>query len=345
MDKIQNILDKPTNNKTVFGTVLHIEHENGKVIFSGGSGNLNKDSQYYIASTTKLYTVAMIMKLRAEKKLNLEDTLSKFFPEEIYKGLNTYQGPDHSADITIEQLLSHTSGIPDYFSGKDNNGICLSDELTKGNDRKWSFDDALAIARNSKSTFAPGQDKKALYSDTNFQLLGRIIELLRKDSIEQIFQKEIFAPLKLTHTYMYEGLPDQKPMEMYFKDKELLIPKAMESVRADGGIVSTAGEAAIFLKQFFDGYFFPKEYFRQMRAEYRSVMFPLKYGIGIMRYKLPRLFTMFRDIPEMIGHSGLSGAFEYYCPEKNIYLTGTVNQISNPSISYRILATILMSLK
>ena len=78
-----------------------------------------------------------------------------------------------------------------------------------------------------------------------------------------IFTKEIFQPLKLENTYMYEGKAGQKPMEMYYKDHQLLIPQAMSSVRADGGIVSTAEESIIFIKNFFNGFFFPKEYFKK----------------------------------------------------------------------------------
>jgi CubicO group peptidase (beta-lactamase class C family) len=342
--KITKQLESIINGKTILGTALRIERSSGEVIFDGATGNLKTSSQYFIASTTKLYTTAMMMKLRSEKKLNLDDKISKYIDEKSLLNLNRYNGVDHSKEISIRHLITQTSGIPDYFSDKNLNGKSIEAELRNGNDRKWTFEDSLEIAKAMKTSFAPGQKGKAHYCDTNFQLLGKIIENIREDSIENIFEKEIFTPLQLTKTYMYTGATDQKPVEMYNKDKILLIPLAMASTRADGGIVSTTEESMKFIRGFFMGKFFPKEYIDEMRTNYHGVMFPLQYGMGIMRFKLPLLMTLFHEIPELIGHSGLSGAFDYYCPSKDIYMTGTVNQVSDPSISYKLLATITDSL-
>jgi len=115
---------------------------------------------------------------------------------------------------------------------------------------------------------------------------------------------------------------------------------AMTSFGPDGGIVSTANESMIFLKAFFNGKLFPKEYLDEMK-DWNKIFFPLQYGIGIARFKLPRIFSPFKPVPKLIGHSGLSGAFAYYCPEKDIYLTGTVNQIHNAGLSYKLMIRIL----
>ena len=344
-EKIQKLLNKMTNNESVFGTVLRIERADGEVLFDGATGDLKTSSQYFIASTTKLYTVAMIMKLRAEGKLSLDDKLSKFFGPEVTQRLNVYKGIDYSDQITIKHLLSHTSGIPDYFGGKNNKGTSLEKELTESKDRAWGLEDVLRTVKTMQSTFKPGQKGKALYSDTNFQLLGRIIEQFRSNTIENIFKHEIFEPFGMKDTYVYTAEPDQNPAGMYFQDKKLFIPQAMKSTRADGGIVSTSYDSMTFIKNFFEGKFFPKSYFDEMRTDYRGVMFPLQYGTGLMRFKLPSLMTGFRSMPELIGHSGLSGAFEYYCPAKGVYLTGTVNQISSPSTSYRMLVMTLSLIK
>jgi CubicO group peptidase (beta-lactamase class C family) len=117
----------------------------------------------------------------------------------------------------------------------------------------------------------------------------------------------------------------------------------MCSFGADGGIVSTAEESMIFIKAFFNGQLFPKEYINEMKI-WNNIFFPLQYGVGLARFKLPRIFSAFKSYPELIGHSGLSGAFAFYCPAKEIYFTGTVNQISNPSISYKLMIKLLSAL-
>ena len=114
-----------------------------------------------------------------------------------------------------------------------------------------------------KPKFAPG--KKAQYSDTNYQLLGRIIEMVTKKDIHTVFKEFIFDELKLENTYLYEDVNDNRPAPIYYKDKEIYLPKYMSSIGPEGGIVSTAKEFMIFLKAFFNGHFFPKEDFDELK--------------------------------------------------------------------------------
>ena len=192
-----------------------------------------------------------------------------------------------------------------------------------------------------KPKFKPGTKKKAFYSDTNFQLLSLIIESIYKNDIVSIFRTEIIEPLKLTKTYLYSDTLDTKPINIYYKEKQLIMPKAMASFKADGGIVSTTEESIIFLKSFFNGTFFPKEYLPEL-YEWNRIMYPLENGIGLMRFKLPKSFTMGKNVPVLYGHSGLSGAFAYYAPETDTYYSGTVNQIFKPGTSYKLLVKILL---
>ena len=117
----------------------------------------------------------------------------------------------------------------------------------------------------------------------------------------------------------------------------------MTSFQGDGGIVSNSQELLIFLKGFFNGTYFPVAYLEEMK-DFNPIMFPLENGVGMMRIKLPRIFSPFKAIPICYGHSGLSGAFAFYCPEKEVYITGTVNQISNPQLSFQLMIKLLMSI-
>ena len=69
----QAVLDKTVDNKKVFGTSFAFKKDS--LSWEGSSGNMNKDQTYFIASTTKLFTTAIILKLRAESKLNLDDKI------------------------------------------------------------------------------------------------------------------------------------------------------------------------------------------------------------------------------------------------------------------------------
>ena len=161
--------------------------------------------------------------------------------------------------------------------------------------------------------------------------------------IAQTMDELLFAPLGLTKTYLYTDGSDTRPAPLYYKNHPLPIPLAMTAFGSDGGIVSTAAECMIFLKAFFAGRFFPQEYLAEM-SQWNRIFFPLEYGVGLTRFKLPWIFSPFKPQPELLGHSGLSGAFAYYSSEKDTYLTGTVNQINNPDISYKLMLQLLSHL-
>jgi CubicO group peptidase (beta-lactamase class C family) len=116
----------------------------------------------------------------------------------------------------------------------------------------------------------------------------------------------------------------------------------MTSFGPDGGIVSTAKESMTFLRAFFSEKLFPIAYLPELKA-WNKIFFPLQYGTGMARFKMPWIFSPFQPLPEIIGHSGLSGAFADYCPEKDMYLTGTVNQIASPSLSYKLMFKLITS--
>lgn len=340
--KFQTIINNTIDNKSVFGTVLSVEK--GNESWAGSAGNLKPDQPYFIASTTKLYVTALILKLKSEEKLSLDDKISKFLSTDIMLKLHVFKGVDYSDSLTIRNLLAHTSGLPDYYEDKGDDGKSLLQKLQEGADQSWTFEQALEISKGMNPKFAPGTKGKAHYSDTNFQLLGKIIENIYGKSIAEVMHDVIFLPLELRQTYMYVDAVDKTPALMYFKNKPLDICKAMTSFGADGGIVSTSSETMVFLKAFFNGYFFPKSYLPELYT-WNNVMFPLEYGVGIMKFQLPAIFTMFSKMPAFIGHSGLSGAFAYYVPEKDVFLAGTVNQINNPGTSYKMLIQIIGSLK
>jgi len=329
---LQTILDKTVDGKKVFGTTFAFKKDT--TIWQGSSGNLSKDQPYYIASTTKLFTTAIILKLKAEGKLYLDDKISNYIDTSILSGLHDYKGKDYSQELTIKHLLSHTSGLPDYFQGKGTSGISLENELTEGNDQFWTFEQAIEKTKNMPPLFAPGTKGKANYSDANFQLLGKIIETITQKSYSENCKEIIIQPLGLTKTYLYQDSTDKTPKTLYYKSNELNIPKAMTSFGADGGIVSTSTDMLIFIEAFFTGKLFPSAYIEELQ-EWNKIFFPMQSGIGIHLFKLPWFFNPTGAVPYFIGHSGLSGALAYYSPKENIFIVGTVNQVAHPDISFK----------
>jgi D-alanyl-D-alanine carboxypeptidase len=330
---LQSVLDKAIDNKKIFGTSFCIKYRGE--IWNGSSGNIEKDRQFFIASTSKLFTTAVILNLISQGKLGFNDKIHTYLDRDIMYKLHIFNGTDYSDKLTITHLLAHTSGLSDYFLQKDENGNSIVSEITIGKDRYLPFEEIIRYSKSLDQLFAPGTKGKAYYSDTNYQLLGKIIENITAKSMADNYNELIIKPLNLISTYLFSDINDKKPATLYFKDKELHIPKAMSSFGPDGGVVSTSEETMTFLEAFFSGKLFPADYIDGLK-KWNKIFFPMQSGIGIHRFRLPWIFDPFRKIPDLIGHSGLSGALAFYSPERDLYITGTVNQTAYNDLSFKI---------
>lgn len=338
---LQSILNKTLKPPTHSGIALAVASKSG--VMGGGVGDLDADTPYFIASVTKLYIAALIFQLKEQKALHWDDPVVRHVHPLVMNKSHVIKGSDYGKEITIRHLLSHTSGLADYFQQKGNTGKSLEKRLLAGEDQAWSFDEAFNMAKAMTPNFLPGQPKKASYADTNYQVLGHLLELKYEDKLANILKKQIFEPLSLQQTYLYSDPTDTTPLPFRYQKNVLAIPKAMASFQADGGIVSTAKEGLIFLKAYFEGELFPKHILPEIQS-WNKIFFPLQSGMGIQRFKAPWYFSPGTKLPELMGHSGLSGSFAYHSPEKDIYLVGTVNQIAKPATPFQLMVKLMSQL-
>jgi CubicO group peptidase (beta-lactamase class C family) len=208
--------------------------KNGTVLLDKGYGLRNAadkipndpTSIFQLGSITKQFTSTIILKLQAEKKLNVKDKLSKYFPK--------YPKGD---SITIEQLLSHTSGIYNYT----NDGNFMTNEITKPASREK----IMAMFENKPLDFSPGTNWS--YSNSGYSLLGYIIEVVTKKSYEQVVRNYIFKPLQMTHSgFDFTHLKVPEKTTGYFKldDKTNTVAPIVDSTVSfsAGAIYSTTGD-------------------------------------------------------------------------------------------------------
>lgn len=307
------------------------------------------DQPYFVASITKLYTVAVVMQLRDENALTLDTPAAEVLGADTMRGLNVHDGHDYGPTITIRELLAQTSGIPDYFEQKRADGTTLLDDILYS-DAAWIFDDFIDMARELPSPFPPSTPGRALYSDTNYQLLGRIIETVTSDRVDDAFRKRIFEPLGLPHTWLF----GRDTLDRYDQvatvrhgSTPLQIPNTIASSAPDGAVVSTTADQVRFLRAYTDGALFPRHYLAEMTSHWNSVfsrLTPLEYGLGIMRFRLPRWQTI-TPFPAMLGHSGAFGTVLYHVPDRDLYLAGTVNQMTPRSLPHRLLARLVAQVR
>ena len=311
------------------------------------SGGANPAGRYFIASTTKLYVTALVLQLRAEGRLDLRAPAASYLDPALLDGIHVLRGVDSSARITVQELLSHTSGIADYFEQRRRDG---STQIGRAlaHDFSWTLDDVLRITREDlEPRFAPSTPGKAFYSDTNYQLLGALVEAVtgsdlrgRPARAHPRAARSRATPIPsrprpwtgtrtstrcctaLTRSSSHRRWPRCAPTEASSRRR---------------------GTASSSSRRSWQGRLFPRTYLDELQPRWNHIFGPLEYGVGLMRFALPRYYTMFRRVPPMVGHSGASGAVLYYVRELDLYVSGTVNQVKKRSLSYNLLARLVMA--
>lgn len=295
--------------------------------FQDGS-KVSEANPFHSTSVGKMFTATLIMKLAEEAKLNLSDSLSEHLPSEIISGLHIYDGKDNSQKITVAQLLQHTSGLPDYIEDMPEDGSPNMMSLALQNpDKFWKVEELLAFSKEKlEAHFLPGEAYH--YTDTEYLLLGLIIEEKYQKELHQVFLEEFFEPLEMKSTSMFKR---SKPVEKTARMAELYVNKTeisqYNSVSIDwagGGLVTTTEDLLKFHQALFSGKIISESSLKKMQ-NWKKESKGIYYGLGLRKFDLDEFFMLLPKIT-IVGHSGLSSAFSFYCPELKIYMTGTFNQ-------------------
>lgn len=342
IQKINKTFKKVTRNKNIYEAVLLVENSNGAFSHHNGYGGKDINKPLHTASITKLFTTTCILILKEQDKLLLDDKLSKYLSEELINGLHIYKGKKYSTDLTLFQLLCHTSGLPDAIEEASNK----SKKRALYQDEQRSLNESITKTKQLNPHFAPGNGKRAHYSNINFDLLGKVIEIVTDSPLEDVYKQFIFDPLGLKDTYLPIDENDFIP-NVYYKNTSFYSPKTIRSIRASGGCISTARELMVFTKAFFKGKLFNVAIFQELEInnKLQVAMSPIQYGAGYMKIPLGGIVTLFMGKGELLGHSGSTGSFAFYYPTSDLFIVGDVNQMANPALPIQLAMRIAMSLR
>ncbi|RFT15103.1 MAG: D-alanyl-D-alanine carboxypeptidase [Candidatus Saccharicenans subterraneus] len=370
-DEIARLLEKYLKRlvarRNVKQSILAVETLDGSLRWLGAEGMARSDGTpmkpdlpFWIASVTKLFIAAAIFKLQELGQISIGDSIAAYLPENLIRGLHRVGPVDYSEKITVRHLLEHSSGLPDYLEVSSKDGRSLFQELLKEGDRWVSLEDIIDIIKEANSPLFPPQPvesrkKKVRYSDTNYQLLIAIIERVSRQPLQQVFEDMIFKPLGLKQTFLpgtekARNFPDVA--SVWYLDKELHIPEAMASLK---DLYSTAGDLLVFMRALVQGKLFsgPTNFDLRIQNWNRFGFslspvgpgWPIEYGLGLMRFRLPRFMTPFRPVPAIIGHTGVCGSWLFYCPGLELLLAGTVGQLAAGPVPFRFLPRLLNALR
>ena len=287
----------------------------GKVFYrnSIGLGNieynqkLSPNSIFSIGSLTKQFTSLCILLLEEQGKLSLSDNINKYLID----------FPAHNNTITIEHLLTHTSGYIDYFDIPEFWGI-YKNEI--------SVQDALDLVKNEPLQFTPGKDYR--YSGVNYILLGLIIEKITGNPFEKFLKTNIFNVLDMNDTYFLrkqKKLPNLAYGYTIVDDEFINAdPVCMSFLFSAGAIYSNVDDLGKWINGLVNNRIIKKESLDRAWEKYILTNGDtINYGYGWDIMKLQG-HTSLEHGGSMIGYD----AYHIYLPDDSVYVVLLTNSIS-----------------
>jgi D-alanyl-D-alanine carboxypeptidase len=362
---------KLANGRGVRHALVAVGRSDGSPVWVGTAGPaddaavpMTADTPYFQASVTKLYIATAMLRLVEQGRASLDAPMAEYLPSELVTGLHIWKGVDRTGEITIRHLLGHATGLQEYLVIRPPGGRSLFESVGTAGDAEWGIEEITALVReHGKPEFPPrpfdGQRHSIKYSDTNFQLLIAIIRTVTGQSLQEAFDALIFRPLGLDHTFL-PGSPaanaaSPAPAAAWAGDRRLdVLPGAMRSFN---DLYSTAADSLRFMAALVSGQAFEDPATaRLMTAHWNPLAFslsltpvgpgwPMEYGLGTIRFRLPRVFTPLRPIPKVVGHTGVTGSWLFHCPDLDVITAGTVDQAMAAPVPYRFVPRLLRALQ
>ncbi len=290
--QLDNLLNKYTEYNQFNGSVLVAEK--GKMIYKKGFGMANfewdipnaTNTKHRLGSITKQFTAMLIMQLVADGKLDLQATVSKYLPD--YSTIN-------GDKITIHQLLTHTSGTPNYTSFPN-----FFKDMSRN---PYSVSEMLQLFADLPLTFTPGE--KFSYSNSGYILLGAIIEKVTGKTYEEVLQEKIFDPLKMTNSGYdhHETILKNRATGYEINDGKIGNSAYidMSVPYAAGSLYSTVEDLFIWDQALYTEKLLPKKFMDMLFQKYIPA-FGQYYGYGWSSGKIE--IGNSNDSINFIGHGG-----------------------------------------
>jgi CubicO group peptidase (beta-lactamase class C family) len=295
--KLDSLFNNLSARNLAIGSIAIMQ--NGELVYQRSVGqDQNPTATYRIGSITKLFTAVMIYELIDRKKITFEDTLSEFFP-----------GLPNAGKITIADMLGHRSGLANFTA--------VSTNFDSWKYQPQTHQQLLAFISNQPPDFLPGT--KADYNNSNFLLLGYILEKIYHKPYRDIVLERIIHRLGLESTYYgdHAGFQANEAASYKYFDNQWQPEKAvyLDNFAGAGAMISTPQDMCKFIRAVFDGKLISKSSVaRMIRIEKDG------YGWG--------MFPFGDSQHKGYGHNGKTEGFasslQYY-PENKLAIAYCTN--------------------
>lgn len=282
---------------------------------------MKPDDRMLAGSVGKTFALATALQLVKEGKIGLDDKIEKYFGKEPW-----FDRLPNSRDITVRQLMNHTSGLVRYEFKET-----FTNDLTANPMKVWTPEERLAYLFGEKAKFEAGKGWD--YSDTNYIVLGMIIEKVTGRKFFDEAYRRVLKPLKLKDTIPQEGPVMKRVVQGYagpnnpFGGKDAMIENGKFVINPQlewtgGGYASTSEDLARWAKMMYEGKAFDASLLPQMLDGVAAPMLggETKYGLGVIIRKT--------QAGTSYGHSGFFPGYMtdmIYFPEQKIAVAAQVN--------------------
>jgi D-alanyl-D-alanine carboxypeptidase len=291
-EELQAIVDEAVASG-VPGAVVRVETANGEIwtgaagVLTVGGAGMAPDGLFRLFSITKTITAATAFTLIDEGKLGLDDPIGAWLDASLLADL------PNSGAVTVRRLIAQTSGIRDYYDDR------FTAMIRENFARVWTPAELVTLAADGAAVAPPG-DGPSYYSNTNYALLGLIIEKASGMPLADAVRARVLAPLGAADTFFWGEQDRPEPVPGYYDEDGALIDVStvdLSTFWAAGDLLSTAADTAKLLRGILAGDLLSARSRALMTSDFRPLVGrPLEYGYGTFRVPL------FNPAP--VGHSG-----------------------------------------
>ncbi|WP_129839772.1 serine hydrolase domain-containing protein [Streptomyces sp. RFCAC02] len=319
-DPLQRAVDA-VHDTGVVGVAAEVTSPDGSDSARAGTAALGTDrrmppdGRFRIGSATKTFTATVVLQLVAEGRLSLDDTVERWLP-----GLVRADGVD-GREITVRQLLQHTSGIPDVLPEAD--ALLTADGYRSDRFRTFTPEELVGLALRQ-----PLPETEWSYSNTNYILAAMIVHEVTGRSWEREVTDRIIRPLGLAdtsapgsfpfilgpHARAYTGFGTDAAIDVTLLNPSMAV--------GSGSIISTTHDLNRFFAALFDGRLLEPAELAEMTATVPAPDLGVDYGLGVAEIPLSCGGSYYGHVGELLGYRALAGATPDGSGTAVVYATG-----------------------
>lgn len=339
MHPLQSYLQKTSKQFKTFQCMVSMPELD--LQFTHSSTTLNQP--FHSASVGKLFTTILIIQAIEEGILSLETKITQLLSKELCDHLFVVNGVDHQDEITIQALLSHTSGVNDYFESKTIDGSSFISEVLNNPDHFYTPVELIQFTQQRQKPI--GQPKtKFHYSDTGFILLGLYLESLYQSPLNMLIQTKIIQPCGLKNTFLcfYDERFNPKDLApLWLNGVEVSQFTSLSCDFSGGGLNTTTEDLTLFLQGCVNGTLISQASLNQMTSFKHVFRNGLHYGLGCMQLRPKDFFFLFKKLPLMIGHLGVTGVHAWIDVESKSSIVLNVGNNKHMAKSFQVVISLI----